>query len=304
MHRQPEIDYHRVASGIAYIAAHFRETPALEDIAAAAHLSPFHFQRMFTAWAGVSPKNFSRYLSLAHARAALRDGGASLLDAALDSGLSGPGRLHDLFVRIEGMTPGAYARGGAGLVIRHGFADSLFGRLLVASTDRGICHMSFVDGARETAEPASLAALRRAFPEAEIIAAGEICQGDRLPGDRLPGDTLHADALAALAGDWSGTGPIRLHLRGTPFQMKVWEALLRIPHGALAGYGDVAAAIGRPRAARAVAAAIAANPVAVLIPCHRVIRQSGRIGGYAWGTPRKQALIGREAAACDLAAAD
>ena len=287
MHRQPEIDYHRVARGIDYIAAHFREAPALEDVAAAAHVSPFHFQRMFTAWAGVSPKSFARYLSLDHARAALRDGGASLLDAALDSGLSGPGRLHDLFVRIEAMTPGDYARGGAGLAIRYGFADSLFGRLLVASTDRGICHMAFDDLPADDGQPA-LSRLCALYPEADII------EDDA---------SVHRDALAALAGDWSGADPIRLHLRGTPFQIKVWEALLRIPSGALAGYGDVAVAIGRPTAARAVAAAIAANPVAVLIPCHRVIRQSGQLGGYAWGTARKQALIGREAAVRDLAAA-
>ena len=287
MHRQPEIDFNRVARGIGYIAAHFRTAPALEEIAAAAHLSPFHFQRMFTAWAGVSPTNFSRYLSLDHARAALRDGGASLLDTALDAGLSGPGRLHDLFVKIEGMTPGDYARGGAGLVIRYGYVDSLFGRLLVAATDRGICHMAFEDSPADGAQPA-LSRLRALFPAAEITEEDASC---------------HRDALAALAGDWSGVESIRLHLRGTPFQMKVWEALLRIPSGALAGYGDVAAAIGRPGAARAVAGAVAANPVAVLIPCHRVIRQSGQIGGYAWGVARKQALIGREAAARDLAAA-
>jgi AraC family transcriptional regulator of adaptative response/methylated-DNA-[protein]-cysteine methyltransferase len=286
MHRQPEIDFHRVARGIEYIAAHFREAPALEEVAAAAHVSPFHFQRMFTAWAGVSPKNFSRYLSLDHARAALRDGGASLLDAALDAGLSGPGRLHDLFVRVEGMTPGEYARGGAGLTIRYGFADSLFGRLLVASTSRGICHMAFMDAGDEGGD--GLARLRLLFPAAQIDKGDAAC---------------HDDAVAALAGDWSGPEPIRLHLRGTPFQMKVWEALLRIPGGALASYGDVAAAIGRPSAARAVATAIAANPVAVLIPCHRVIRQSGHIGGYAWGMARKHALIGREAAARELAAA-
>ena len=292
MHCQPEIDYHRVARGIDYIAAHFREAPALEDIAAAAHLSPFHFQRMFTAWAGVSPKNFARYLSLDHARTALREGGTSLLDTALEAGLSGPGRLHDMFVRIEGMTPGEYARGGAGLTIRYGFADSLFGRLLVASTDRGICHMAFEDDAGETTvDGAGPGRLRCLFPAAQIV-----------PHQDAPHqDAPHQDALNALAGDWSGPEPIRLHLRGTPFQIKVWEALLQIPVGALAGYGDVAAAIGRPKAARAVASAIAANPVAVLIPCHRVIRQSGQIGGYAWGTTRKKALIGREAARCELA---
>jgi len=184
------------------------------------------------------------------------------------------------------MTPGDYARGGAGLTIRYGFVDSLFGRLLVAATDRGICHMAFEDMPADDRRPA-LSRLRAMFPAAQITEGDAGC---------------HQDAAAALAGDWSGPEPIRLHLRGTPFQIKVWEALLRIPSGTLAGYGDVAAAIGRPTAARAVATAIATNPVAVLIPCHRVIRQSGQIGGYAWGTARKQALIGREAAVRDLAA--
>ena len=247
MHRnhQQQIDYRRVERGIAYIAAHFREGPALEDVAAAAHVSPFHFQRMFTAWAGVSPKTFARYLSLDHARHALRDGGASLLGTALDSGLSGPGRLHDLFVSVEGMTPGDYARGGAGLAIRYGYADSLFGRLFIASTPRGICHMAFEDAREHEGEDegedrgaggkgAGVERLRRMFPAADIR-----------PGDAA----LHDDAAAALAGamsgDWSGVEPVRLHLRGSPFQIKVWEALLRIPLAALANYGDVAGPIGR-----------------------------------------------------------
>ena len=301
MHQQQQIDYRRVERGIAYIAEHFREGLSLEDVAAAAHVSPFHFQRMFTAWAGVSPKNFGRYLSLAHARAALRAGGASLLGAALDSGLSGPGRLHDLFVAVEGMTPGDYARGGAGLVIRHATIDSLFGPLFIASTPRGICQMVFearpadglADGSSdELADGSSDVSgagrdrLRREFPAAQIT------EGP---------DTMHQDAAAALAGDWSGLDPVRRHLRGSPFQLKVWEALLNIPSAALASYGDVATAIGRPDASRAVAGAIAANPVAVLIPCHRVIRSSGHLGGYAWGATRKQALIGREAAQASLA---
>ena len=303
MHQQHQIDYRRVECGIDYITAHFREGPALEDVAAAAHVSPFHFQRMFTAWAGVSPKNFARYLSLDHARHALRNGGASLLGAALDSGLSGPGRLYDLFVSVEGMTPGDYARGGAGLAIRYGYADSLFGRLFIASTPRGICYMAFEDAREHEGEDegedrgvggkgAGVERLRRMFPAADIR-----------PGDAA----LHDDAAAALAGamsgDWSGVEPVRLHLRGSPFQIKVWEALLRIPPAALASYGDVAGSIGRSDASRAVAGAIGANPVAVLIPCHRVIRASGHLGGYAWGVARKRALIGREAAARDLMAA-
>ena len=303
MHQQHQIDYRRVERGIAYIAAHFREELAIEDMAAAAHVSPFHFQRMFTAWAGVSPKTFARYLSLDHARHALRSGGASLLGAELDSDLSCPGRLHDLFVSVEGMTPGDYARGGAGLTIRYGHADSLFGRLFIASTPRGICHMAFEDAREDEGEgegenrgaggkAAGVERLRRMFPAADIR-----------PGDAA----LHDDAAAALAGamsgDWSGVEPVRLHLRGSPFQIKVWEALLRIPPAALASYGDVAGSIGRPDASRAVAGAIGANPVAVLIPCHRVIRASGHLGGYAWGLARKRALIGREAASRDLMAA-
>ena len=303
MHQQHQIDYRRVERGIAYVAAHFSEGPALEDVAAAAHVSPFHFQRMFTAWAGVSPKTFARYLSLDHARHALLSGGASLLGAELDSDLSCPGRLHDLFVSVEGMTPGDYARGGAGLAIRYGHADSLFGRLFIASTPRGICHIAFEDTREDEGEgegenrgaggkAAGVERLRRMFPAADIR-----------PGDAA----LHDDAAAALAGamsgDWSGVEPVRLHLRGSPFQIKVWEALLRIPPAALASYGDVAGSIGRSDASRAVAGAIGANPVAVLIPCHRVIRASGHLGGYAWGLARKRALIGREAASRDLMAA-
>ncbi len=299
MHQQHQIDYRRVERGIAYIAAHFREGPALEDVAAAAHVSPFHFQRMFTAWAGVSPKIFARYLSLDHARHALRNGGASLLGAALDSGLSGPVRLHDLFVSVEGMTPGDYARAGAGLAIRYGYADSLFGRLFIASTPRGICHMAFEDAREDEGEDrgaggkgAGIERLRRMFPAADIR-----------PGDAALHDHAAAALAGAMSGDWSGVEPVRLHLRGSPFQIKVWEALLRIPLAALASYGDVAGLIGRPDASRAVAGAIGANLVAVLIPCHRVIRASGHLGGYAWGVARKRALIGREAALRDLMAA-
>ena len=312
MHQQHQIDYRRVERGIDYIAAHFREGPALEDVAAAAHVSPFHFQRMFTAWAGVSPKTFARYLSLDHARHALRNGGASLLGAALDSGLSGPGRLHDLFVSVEGMTPGDYARGGAGLGIRYGYADSLFGRLFIASTPRGICHMAFED-AREDAGDDERAHEGEDRGAGGKVAGGKVAGVERLrrmfpAADIMPSDAaLHDHAAAALAGamsgDWSGVEPVRLHLRGSPFQIKVWEALLRIPPAALASYGDVAGSIGRPDASRAVAGAIGANPVAVLIPCHRVIRASGHLGGYAWGVARKRALIGREAASRELMAA-
>ena len=275
---QAQRDYRRVEAAIAHIAAHHRDAPSLDEVAAAVNLSPYHFQRLFTRWAGVSPKRFASYLSLEQARAALRRDGVSCLDAAFDSGLSGPGRLHDLFVTIEAMTPGEFRRGGTGLTIGYGFADSLFGEVMIASTSRGVCHLAFCDD-RHTA----LDRLRAAFPAARISPASP--------------NTRDSDAaLEALRGDWSSAARIRLHLRGTPFQMKVWEALLRIPAGRLAAYGDVAAAIGRPEASRAIGTAIGANPVAWLIPCHRVIRQNGVFGGYRWGAARKQAIIGWESA--------
>lgn len=283
-HDQTRHDYRRIEAAITYIAAHYRRAPSLDEVAAAAHLSPFHFQRLFTRWAGVSPKRFARYLSLEHARALLRHDGASCLDAAHEAGLSGPGRLHDMFVRIEAMTPGEYGRGGAGMAISHGFAESLFGEVLVAATPRGICHIAFADD-----RGAALDRLRLAFPAAEFSPAGAGPQAKAVQ--------------AALHMDWSSPTEIRLHLRATPFQIKVWEALLRIPAGRLASYGDVAAAVGAPKASRAVGTAIGANPVAWLIPCHRVIRQSGAVGGYRWGAPRKQAIIGWESArhdTCDM----
>ncbi|MEX0504169.1 methylated-DNA--[protein]-cysteine S-methyltransferase [Alphaproteobacteria bacterium LSUCC0719] len=282
--RQAQRDYRRIEAAIAHIAAHYLHAPSLDELAAAVHLSPFHFQRLFTRWAGVSPKRFARYLSLDHARALLRRDGVSCLDAAYESGLSGPGRLHDMFVRIEAMTPGEYGRGGAGLQIGYGFAESLFGEVLVAATPRGICHLAFADD-RE----AALDRMRATFPAADFVPTGPVPQAEAVQ--------------AALRMDWSSVADIRLHLRATSFQMKVWEALLQIPTGRLASYGDVAAAIGRPGAGRAVGTAIGANPVALLIPCHRVIRQSGEAGGYMWGASRKQAIIGWESArhdSCDV----
>jgi len=291
---QSQIDYRRIEAAITYSAAHYRDAPTLDEVAAAANLSQFHFQRLFTRWAGVSPKGFARYLSLDHARALLRHDGASCLDAAFEAGLSGPGRLHDMFVRIEAMTPGEYGRGGAGLEIRYGFADSLFGEVIIAATPRGVCHLAFCDDRNGDDRAAALDRLRAAFPAAGIFPA-EMAPAEMAPAARA--------ALAALNRDWSSPAEIRLHLRATPFQLKVWEALLRIPMGRLASYGDVATAIGRPGAGRAVGTAIGANPVAWLIPCHRVIRQSGETGGYMWGPARKQAIIGWESAQHDVTSA-
>ncbi len=271
----PPDTFHRIAEAIAYLRAHFQAQPTLEELARQAHLSPYHFQRLFSDWAGVSPKKFLQYLSLDHAKRLLQ-GQATLADAALETGLSGTGRLHDLFVRIEAMTPGEYKAGGRSLHIRYGFGDSPFGRLLLASTPRGICHLSFADD-----EGQALEALRAAFPRAAW---------------RREDDGHQQEALAFFRQDWSRLSEIRLHLRGTPFQLKVWETLLRIPPGGLDTYGRLAQRLGTPRAARAVGSAVGDNPVAFLIPCHRVIRADGSFGEYRWGSARKAAMIGWEAA--------
>lgn len=270
------VEYNRIAKAIGFLRDNFRDQPALDDIAAHVGVSPFHFQRMFTAWAGVSPKQFSQYLRLEYAKTLLRDGRSSLLDTALETGLSGTGRLHDLFVGIEAMTPGEYKNGGAALVMDYSFFTTPFGDVLVASTAKGICHMAFI-----TDQEAGIAALAARFPAAQWRAG----QTD-----------MHRAVQNVFAQNRDDLPALKLHLRGTDFQVKVWEALLRIPAGQLATYGDLARHIGKPAAARAVGTAIGANPVAYLIPCHRVIQGSGHIGGYMWGADRKAAIIGWEAA--------
>jgi AraC family transcriptional regulator of adaptative response/methylated-DNA-[protein]-cysteine methyltransferase len=279
MKAQDAANYNRIASAIHYISEHFKNQPGLDDIAASVHMSPFHFQRMFTEWAGVSPKKFVQYLSVEHAKTMLRAQQASVFDAALDAGLSGTGRLHDLFVSIEGMTPGEYKNGGAALDIRYGWADSLFGPVLVAATTKGICHMAFAD------DPVlALQALHAAFPQATFTEAST---------------PIQQHAIQLLTGDRSSMQQLKLHLRGTDFQLKVWQSLLRIPAGALATYGSIAQSIDSPGASRAVGTAVGDNPVAFLIPCHRVIRANGALGQYHWGSTRKMAMIGWEAAMAD-----
>ncbi|TAE58665.1 MAG: methylated-DNA--[protein]-cysteine S-methyltransferase [Bacteroidetes bacterium] len=275
MNEQEKIHFDRIAQAIDYLKQHFREQPSLDAVAEQVHLSPFHFQRLFTEWAGVSPKKFVQYLSLDYAKQVLQQRGATLFDAAEASGLSGTGRLHDLFVHIEGMTPGEYKQGGAALSINYSFAESPFGDMLVASTGKGICHMAFADDAA-----AALATLRAQFPEAQF---------------RQMTDTLQQHALYIFTQDWTKLPEIRLHLKGTPFQLKVWETLLKIPMGQLSTYGHIAQQVGNSKASRAVGSAVGDNPVAFLIPCHRVIQSSGAIGGYMWGPVRKSAMIGWEA---------
>ena len=273
---QQHINYQRIEKAITYINDHFKDQPSLEEIAAAIHVSPFHFQRMFTEWAGVSPKKFMQYMSVEYAKGLLKNRNATLWDTAYETGLSGTSRLHDLFINIEGMTPGEYKNGGAGLNINYSFAESPFGKLIVASTAKGVCHMFF-----EEDETRALAELKKRFPGATYYQIT---------------DKFQQDALFIFQKDWKYLDQIKLHLAGTPFQIKVWESLLKIPMGCLRTYGDIAQSIDKPNASRAVGTTIGANPVAFLIPCHRVIRGSGKIGGYMWGPARKTAIIGWEAA--------
>ncbi len=275
MEVQENINFDRIASAIAFYTEHFRDQPDLDAAAAHVHLSPFHFQRMFREWAGVTPKQFLQYISLGHAKTMLQTPGATLADTAFDTGLSGTGRLHDLFVHIEGMTPGEYKLGGANLTISYWFMDTAFGRLLAASTEKGICHIAFADeGAK-----AALNELHQQFPGAAITAGTS-------PFQQQLRAFFHRDFVHA--------GRIHLHLKGTPFQLKVWEALLKIPSGKLNTYSGIAEAVHSPGASRAVGSAVGANPIAYLIPCHRVIRASGAIGDYHWGSARKTAIIGYE----------
>ncbi len=276
---QQELNYERIAKAIAYIQANFKSQPYLDEVAEVVHLSPFHFQRLFSEWAGTTPKKFLQYISIEHAKGLLQQKQATLFDAAQDTGLSGTGRLHDLFITIEGMTPAEYKNGGKNLVIKYNFADSPFGKVIVASTEKGICYIAF-----EPHEGNAVKRLIAKFPNAQL---------------QLQSDNFQQNALDIFNHDWSKLSQIKLHLKGTDFQLKVWEALLKIPMGRLSTYGSIAAQIGTPTASKAVGTAIGSNPVAFLIPCHRVIQSSGAIGGYMWGPTRKTAIIGWESAQTD-----
>jgi len=277
METQTEINYNRIAEAIDFYRTHFKEQPRLEEVAEHVHISPFHFQRMFKEWAGVTPKQFLQYLSLEHAKGMLKETQASLFDAAIETGLSGTSRLHDLFIKVEGMTPGEYKNGGEQLHIHYSFAESPFGTLIVASTNKGICYMAFADQGQD----AALAELKKSFPRA---------------GYQQLTDQIQQNALFIFNQDWNRLAEIKLHLKGTPFQLKVWETLLKIPMGEVSTYTKVAGKLNNPKASRAVGSAVAGNPVAFLIPCHRVIKATGEIGQYHWGSTRKSAMIGWEAA--------
>ncbi|MBI2295312.1 MAG: methylated-DNA--[protein]-cysteine S-methyltransferase [Betaproteobacteria bacterium] len=275
-------DYERVARAIEYLRRHAANQPDLAAVASHVHLSEYHFQRLFTRWAGVSPKRFLQFLTVEHAKTRIA-AARSALDLATDVGLSGPGRLHDLFVRLEAMSPGEFKSGGAGLRIGFGTYESPFGPCLIASTARGICALRFLERATER-EAAAI--LGKEWPQAGLELDEKAA---RLLGERV------FDPLR------SPDKPLALLVRGTNFQVQVWRALVSLPFGALTTYRDLAARIGRSSAARAVGTAVGANPIAWLIPCHRVIRESGELGGYRWGIERKAAILGWEAARVDNA---
>lgn len=275
MDTQKHKNYQRIAVAIDHIKTHFKDQPSLDDVAGAVGISPSHFQRMFTEWAGVSPKKFMQYLSIEYAKQLLKEEKSTLLDVSYETGFSGTGRLHDLFINIEGMTPGEFKNGGEKLAINYCFAETPFGKIIVASTKKGICRMAF-----EEDEDKAVSDLKRYFPNAEYHQVV---------------DKIQQDALFIFQKDWSQINQIKLHLQGTPFQLKVWETLLKIPMGDLTSYGTIAKHMSNPKASRAVGTAIGNNPVAFLIPCHRVIQASGNIGGYRWGSTRKSAIIAWEA---------
>ena len=265
--------YDRIAAAIVYINENFKSQPTLDEIAAAAGVSRYHFQRLFSAWAGISPKKFVQYLTLEHAKEMLLKNESSLFDAAMETGLSGTGRLHDLFIGIERMTPGEFRKGGESLRINVAEGDSPFGKLLVASTAKGVWF--------DTDDCDARAQLVARFPNA-VLTDTE--------------DRFQKDALSVFQRNRHASAPVKLHVKSTPFQLKVWECLLKIPPGRLATYGMIARSIGQPGAGRAVGAAVGKNPIALLIPCHRVIQATGRTGGYRWGQTRKKAIIARETA--------
>jgi AraC family transcriptional regulator, regulatory protein of adaptative response / methylated-DNA-[protein]-cysteine methyltransferase len=275
MKEKDKTNFDRIEEAIDYLTTHFKNQPSLDEVAEKIHLSPYHFQRLFTDWAGVSPKKFLQYISVEHAKNILKDRRSTLFDAAFETGLSGTGRLHDLFINIEGMTPGEYKNGGEDLSINYSYAESPFGNMLVASTPKGICHMAFADDEHE-----ALATLQKIFPSAHY---------------KQMVDLIQQNALYIFTKDWKNLDKIKLHLKGTAFQLKVWEALLKVPMGKLLSYGSIAEALHSPKASQAVGSAVGSNPVAFLIPCHRVIQSTGVIGQYHWGSNRKTAMIGWEA---------
>lgn len=270
-------DYELVRQNLEYLREHWREQPSLETLAERNGLSTAHLQRLFMRWAGLSPKAFVQALTIDHARKLLRES-ASVLDTAYEVGLSGPGRLHDLFVTHEGMTPGSYKARGKGLEIRYGFHDCPFGRALLMMTDQGISGLAFADPGQEQT---ALLDMRNRWPEAVYIADSAA--------------TASSAARIFNPSAWRAEQPVRIVFIGTEFETRVWQTLLKVPLGRATTYSDIAEHIGNPKASRAVGAAVGRNPISFVVPCHRVLGKSGGLCGYHWGLTRKQAILGWEA---------
>jgi AraC family transcriptional regulator of adaptative response/methylated-DNA-[protein]-cysteine methyltransferase len=273
----PQADYERVRRIIAFISERWRDQPSLEAIADHVGLSTTHVHHLFRRWSGLSPKAFLQAITLDNAKALLASS-ASVLDATYEVGLSGPARLHDLFVTHEAMTPGDYRTGGAGLTMRFGFHPSPFGEAILIATERGLAGLGFVD---DGDRPAALADMKRRWPKAEYVE-----------------DTAATAPLARRIfdpGRWQAEQPLRVILIGTDFEVRVWQTLLRIPRDRATTYSDIARHIGKPSACRAVGAAVGKNPISFVVPCHRVLGRSGALTGYHWGLTRKQAILGWEA---------
>ena len=278
----PAGDYEMVRRNLDFLRENWRSQPTLEELAARNNMSAAHLQRLFTRWAGLSPKAFLQALTIDHARKLLRDS-ATVLDTAYEVGLSGPGRLHDLFVTHEGMAPGVYKARGRGLTIQYGFHDCPFGRALIMVTDLGLCGLAFADPGKERA---ALDDMTRRWPEADY--------------EENLASTAPFVARIFNTAQWQAEQPLRIVFIGTEFETQVWQTLLRIPMGKATTYSDIAAHLGNPKASRAVGSAVGKNPISFVVPCHRVLGKSGSLCGYHWGLTRKQAILGWEAGVSGL----
>ncbi|MAG13087.1 MAG: 6-O-methylguanine DNA methyltransferase [Spirochaetales bacterium] len=275
-------DYIRIEKAIEYLRENMRSQPTLAEVSKHVHISEFHFQRMFSRWAGISPKRYLEYLTISFAKELLATSDESLLSTAFSSGLSGTSRLHDLFVAIDAMSPGEHQRRGKDLTLRYGCHDSPFGRCLICTSERGVCGFAFLDR-YATLQADELARFQKLWPEAKFVEDTAATAG-----------FIAKMFVRGKAVKTSKDTALNCVVRGTNFQVKVWEALLNIPKGSVATYSRIANAIGAPKAHRAVANAVGANPIALLIPCHRVIRQTGALGGYRYGIARKHAMLAWE----------
>lgn len=268
--------YSKIEAAIKYIDENFKSQPSLDEISNSINLSPTYFQKLFKDWVGISPKKYLQFLSVNYAKSLLVEKEENLFNTSIDSGLSSTSRLHDLFVKIEGMTPGEYKNGGKNLIIDYSFSSSPFGEIIIASTQKGICYLAFINSKNE-----GLNDLTCQFSNALI---------------QNKSNEIQLNAIKLFTEKWDDISLVKLHLKGTDFQLKVWEALLTIPYGELSTYGGLSNAINKPKASRAVGTAIGKNPIAFLIPCHRVIQSSGQTGGYRWNPIRKKVILGWEAA--------